>query len=91
MSNRINGLLECKTEKRNCQSEHGQPMEQTRCLFCTCESVVARCQPQHQCHFWRINSMFEAYIATVNQFFVFHDAMNGCKNLKIHLRLGLKM
>ena len=25
-------------------------MEQTRGLFCTCDSVVARCQSQHQCH-----------------------------------------
>ena len=27
-------------------------MEQTRGLFCTCESGVARCQSQHQCHFF---------------------------------------
>ena len=27
-------LLACKTEKRNRHCEHGQPMEQTRCLFC---------------------------------------------------------
>ena len=25
-------------EKRNSQCEHGQPMEQTRDLFCTCDS-----------------------------------------------------
>ena len=35
-------------EKRNSQLEHGQPMEQTRGLLCTCESGVARCQSQHQ-------------------------------------------
>ena len=29
-------------EKRNSQLEHGQPMEQTRDLFCTCDSGVAR-------------------------------------------------
>ena len=23
-------------------------------------------------------------LAAVNQFYVFHEAMNGCKNLKIH-------
>ena len=28
-------------EKRNSQLEHGQPMEQTRGLFCTCDSGVA--------------------------------------------------
>ena len=34
-------------EKRNSQLEHGQPIEQTRGLFCTCDSGVARCQSQH--------------------------------------------
>ena len=29
--------------KRNSQLEHGQPMEQTRGLFCMCDSGVARC------------------------------------------------
>ena len=53
-------LSECKTEKLNNQCEHGQPMEQTRGLFCMCESGVARCQSQHQCHFWQMSSMFEA-------------------------------
>ena len=54
-------LLECKTEKQNSQCEHGQPMEQTRGLFCMCDSGVAHCQLQHQCHIWRIISMFKAY------------------------------
>ena len=35
-------------EKRNNQLEHGQPMEQTRPLFCTRDSGVAHCQSQHQ-------------------------------------------
>ena len=30
-------------------------------------------------------------LAAVNQSFVIHLAMNGCKNLKIHLRIALKM
>ena len=47
-------------EKRKSKLEHGQPMDQTRGLLCTCESGVARCQSQHKCHFWRMNSMFEA-------------------------------
>ena len=29
-------------EKRNSQIEHGQPMEQTRDLFCMCDSGVAQ-------------------------------------------------
>ena len=47
--------------KRKGQCKHEQPIEQTGDLFCTCDSSVARCQSQNQCHFWQINSMFEAY------------------------------
>ena len=32
--NRINGSVECKTEKCNSQCDHGQPMEQTSGLLC---------------------------------------------------------
>ena len=35
-------------EKRNIQLEHGQPMDQTRGLFCMCESGVAGSQSRHQ-------------------------------------------
>ena len=48
-------------EKWNSQLEQGQPMEQTRGLFCTFDSDVDRCQSQHQYHFWRMSLMFEAY------------------------------
>ena len=48
-------------EKRNSQLEQGQKMEQTRGLFCMCDSGVARCQSQHQYHVWGQSSMFEAY------------------------------
>ena len=44
-------------EKRNNQLEHGHPMEQTRGLFCTCDSGVARCQSQHQYHFLQMSKM----------------------------------
>ena len=64
-------------EKQNSQLEHGHPMEQTRGLFCTCYSGVARCQSQHQYHYGPVSK------AAVNQN-VIHEAMNGCKNLKIH-------
>ena len=49
-----------------------------------CDSGVARCQSQqHQCDFWRMNSMFEAMsrqvsLAAVNQIYVIHKA-NDCK------------
>ena len=47
-------------EKRNSQLGHGQPMKQTRDLFCMCDSGVAGCQSQHQYNFWRMSSVFEA-------------------------------
>ena len=56
----LTAFLECKTEKQNSQCEDGQPMEQTSSLFGMCHSGVARCQSPHQCHIWRINSMFKA-------------------------------
>ena len=73
-------------EKRNSQLEHGQPMEQTRGLFCMCDSGVARCQSEHQYLFWRMSLILhrQVSLAAVNQICVTHEAMNGCKNLKIH-------
>ena len=47
-------------EKRNSQLEQGQSMEQTQGLFCMCDSGVARCQSQHQYHFWQMSSIFKA-------------------------------
>ena len=71
-------------EKWNSQLEHRQPMEQTRGLFCTWDSAVARCQSQHQYHLWRIVLHEQVSLAAVNQSCVIHEAMNGCKNVKIH-------
>ena len=48
-------------KKRNSQLEHGQPLEQTRGFFFKCNKGLARCQPQHQYHFWRMSLMFKAY------------------------------
>ena len=76
----------------NSQYEHGQSLEQTRNLSCTCNSGVARCQSQHQCHIWRLNSLFEANYTgkwtwqLLVKFCVVHEAMNGCKNLKKSLK-----
>ena len=69
-------------EKRNRQFVNGQPMEQTGGLFCTCDSGVARCQSQNQCHFWRMSLHVlhgQVSLAAVNQICVIHEAMNGCK------------
>ena len=61
MFNRINGYVGVQNGKAE------QPVrtrtaniEQTRSLFCTCNTGVARCQSQHQLHVWRMNSMFKA-------------------------------
>ena len=61
-------------------------MEQTRGLFCMCDSGVARCQSQHQCQF-DVRSLLHGQVsfAAVNQIYVIHEAMDGCKKkLKIH-------
>ena len=60
-------------------------MGQTICLFCTCDSGVARCQSQHQYKF-DVRSVVHGQVslAAVNYICVIHEAMNGCKNIKIH-------
>ena len=79
-----------RAKKNPGHCEHGQPMEQTRSLFCTCSSGVACCQSQHQGHFWRINSIFEAKCTgklawqLSIKIWVVHEAMHSCKILKIH-------
>ena len=72
-------------EKRNSQLEHGQPMEQTRGLFCTCDSGVARYQSL-LANRVDLRSVLHGQVnlAAVNQICVIHEAMNGCENLKIH-------
>ena len=50
-------VMKCKTEKAKSQREHGQPMEQTRGLFCTCNSGEAHTSASSG----KISSMFEAY------------------------------
>ena len=60
-------------------------MEQTRGLFCTCDSGVARCQSQHKYNVSLLASEFDVRcvmhgqvsLAAVNQICVFHEAMNG--------------
>ena len=84
-------LLECKTERRNSQCKHGQPMEKTRGLICTCDSGVVRCQSRQQCHFWRMN-LYSKRISQASELgsyqsqlmYVIREAKNGFKNLKIH-------
>ena len=60
-------------EKWNSQLKHGQPMEQTRSLFCTCDFalLVNEFDVQSVLH-------GQVSLAAVNQICVTHEAMNGC-------------
>ena len=72
-------------EKWNSQCNHDQPIGHTRGLFYMRYWGVACCRSHHQCHFWRMILMFEAYcMGAVSQIYVIHEAMNCCKNLNIH-------
>ena len=84
-------------EKRNSQLEHGQPMEQTRSLFCMCNSgcgllSITTPVPLLTNEFDVRSKLHEKMtLAAVNQSCVINEAMNDCKNLKIHKRIALKM
>ena len=78
-------------EKQNSQLEHGQPMEQTRGLICTCDSVRCATLPitppiSLLSNEFDVRSVLHRQVSleAVNQMCVIHEAMNGCKNLKIH-------
>ena len=64
-------------------------MEQTRSLLCTPDSGVARCQSipvSLLANEFDVRSVLHGQVnlADVNQTCVNHEAMNSCKNLKIH-------
>ena len=78
-------------EKRNSQCEHGQLMEQTRGLFCMASRVWLA--DNHNitsvpflANEFDVRSLLHRQVglAAVNQVCVIHEAMNSCKNLKIH-------
>ena len=62
-------------EKRNSQCEHGLPMEQTRGVFCKCESDVARYYE------FNVRSVLhrKVSLSAVNHIYVIHEVMNGSK------------
>ena len=72
-------------EKWNSQLEHRQLMEQTRGLFCTCDSGVTK-PVSLLVNEFDVRSVLHGQVslAAVNQICVIHEAMNGCKYLKIH-------
>ena len=77
-------------EKWNSQCGHGQRMEQTRGLFCSCNSGVARCQNTTLVSLLAneldVLSVLHGQVslAAVNKNCVILEAMKGCKNLKVH-------
>ena len=74
------------TEKRTSQYEREKTINQTRELFCTCESGVAHCQSKQQYHLFRSVLHGQVSLAAVNHIYVFHDAMNGCKKSEDSLK-----
>ena len=50
-----------------------------------CDSDEGHFQSQHQCHF-DVRSVLHGHIslAAVNHIGVIYEAINGCKNLKVH-------
>ena len=67
-------------EKPNSHSEHRQQIEQTRGLFCTSGSGVARCQSVTILGNGvdvRSDLHGQVSLAAVNQMYVNHETMNG--------------
>ena len=65
-----------------------QCSEQTRSLLCTCDSVwlAVNNKTSVTSNGFGVGSALHGQVslASVNQIYVIHEAMNGCKNLKIH-------
>ena len=76
-------------EKQNSQLEHGQPMEQTRGALhmrLRCGSLSIKTPVSLLANEFDVRSILHGQVSlvAVNQISVVHEAMNGCKNLKIH-------
>ena len=92
-------LLECKTEKRNSQCEHGQPIRENKrldlhvCLVWLSGSLSITTPVLLLANEFDVRSVLhrKVSLAAVCQIYVFHEAMNSCKNLKIHYPLAFKL
>ena len=80
-------------EKQNSQFEHGQPMELVLHVPLGCDLLSITTSVSLLANEFDVQSIKHRQVsfAAVNQICVFHEAMNGCKNLKIHYRLTRKM
>ena len=78
-------LFECKTEKRNSQCEHRQPRlalhVRLRCALLSITTPVSLLANEFD-----VRSVLHGQVslAAVNQISVNHEAMKGCKILKVH-------
>ena len=75
-------------EKRNSQCEHGQPMVQTSLILHVrlgCGSVSITTPVSLLVNEFDVRSILHGQVSLshVNQIKLFHEAMNGCKNLRI--------
>ena len=83
-------LLESKTEKRNSQCKHGQPMVQNKRRLLhvrlRCDSLSITTPVSLLAHELDFRSVLHSQVslAAVNHTCVIHEAMNGRKNLRVH-------
>ena len=68
-------------------------MEQIRGLFCRCDSLSITTPVSLLAIEFDVRSALHGQVnlAAVNQMCVIHEAMNRCKNLKIHERIASKI
>ena len=83
-------LSECKTEQLNSLLDHEQLVEQTRGLFYMCDSGCGSLSITTPvillANEFDVLSVLHGQVtlAAVNQICVIHEAVNGCKILKIY-------
>ena len=80
-------------EKRNSQRKHVQSMEQTRGLFCKCDSLSITTPVSLLANETYVRSVLHGQVGlvAVNQICIIHEAMNGCKKFKDSLKACFKM
>ena len=89
--NQINSFVG-KTEKRNSQCEYRQPKLVLH-MRLRCGSLSITTPVSHLANEFDVQSEShnQVSLAAVIKFCVIHEAMSGCKNLEINLRLALKI
>ena len=73
-------------ENRNRQLQYRQSMEPKKGLFCTCLLSITTPVSSLLAKEFDVRSVWHGQVslAAVNQICENHEAINGCKNLKIH-------